>query len=311
MSLVTPVLIVIAAWWLGTGLVLYLQQRIVNAKTPLIVALTLVALGSLGIMIFAGAQLDPMSAYLGFAGAICLWGCIELSYYSGLIGGIHTRPCPENCSTIKRFQLALGASIWHELSALFVGGLVLSLLLMAENPAGLYTFLVLWLMRWSAKLNLFFGVPNFNTDWFPQRLAYAHSYIRRARVSLFFPVSVVFASLVALHMMRTGLAKPPAEALSMLLPGTLLLLAILEHLFMALPIADSKLWNRIFARDIDDTTNSNNQNMNPVEGDEHAIGAQNTSQEMINHALTASNNRTLSATLKHVNPTTTPSVSQQ
>lgn len=310
MSFLAPVLFVIAAWWLGTGLVLYLQQRIVNARAPLMLALFFIATASVAAMVLTANKLTPMHAYLGFVAAVCLWGSIELSYYSGLIGGVHRRSCPANCSLGKRFRMALGASIWHELSALIIGLLVMTLLWTADNPSGLYSFLVLWLMRWSAKLNLFFGVPNFNTDWFPQRLAYAHSYIRRARITAFFPVSVLCASVVAMQMLSAALAKPPNEALSVLLPAVLLLLAILEHLFMALPIADSKLWNRIFAKDIDEASNHLDKNMIRTDIDDAIVCTPESSQHRINKALTASTGRTLSATLKKVKATTTPSVSQ-
>jgi len=249
MSLVIPILIVIAAWWIGTGLVLYLQQRIERTPTALVLTLICVSSVSLAMMIVGATGTQAWHSYLGFISAICLWGCIELSYYTGLIGGVHTRPCPAGCDTAKRFRLALGTSIWHEISVLFVGGLVITLLFKAENPAGLYTFVVLWLMRWSAKLNLFFGVPNFNTDWFPARLAYAHSYIRRATITAFFPVSVILASVVATNLISTALTQPADQALMTMLPGVLLMLAILEHLFMALPIADNALWDRIFTRD--------------------------------------------------------------
>lgn len=249
MSLVTPILIVVALWWLGTGIVLYLQQRVVRVGLPFLVCLCAMALLSLFGMKVSASTPNMWQIYLGFTAAIALWGCIELSYYTGIISGVHTRHCPENCDNGKRFRLALGTSIWHELSVLFAGAVVVTLFHKADNPVGLYCFLVLWFMRWSAKLNLFFGVPNFNTDWFPKRLAYAHSYIRRAPISLFFPISMLAASLVAFKLISSALIAQGDQTLITLLPGILLSLAILEHIFMALPIADSELWNRIFVRE--------------------------------------------------------------
>lgn len=308
MSLLAPILVVIVAWWLGTGLVLYLQQSIVKVRTPLIVTLITVSVASLAAMLVSAQGTQPWQSYLGFIAAICLWGCIELSYYTGLISGVHKRECPDNCEIGKRFRLALGASIWHEVSVLFVGGIVLTLLLKTENPIGLYSFLVLWLMRWSAKLNLFFGVPNFNTDWFPKRLAYAHSYIRRAPVTLFFPVTVVLASLVAVDLISKGMGSDYNQSLITLLPGVLLLLAILEHLFMALPIADSELWNRIFAREESEDNDIHSDN-NLVD----AMSAQRIqarTQEKIHKAMTVSTNGSVSVTLNAVEATATHSVSQ-
>jgi len=51
MSLLTPILVVIVAWWLGTGLVLYLQQSIVKARKPLIVILIALSVLSLAAML--------------------------------------------------------------------------------------------------------------------------------------------------------------------------------------------------------------------------------------------------------------------
>ena len=218
MSFVTPILIVIATWWIGTGLVLYLQQRISSVQRILIVSLLATTLAALLGLHIGGSGDQTWHSYVGFTSAIALWGCIELSYYTGLVSGIHKRTCPANCKTGKRFRLALGASIWHEVSVLLAGALVIALLLQEKNPAGLYTFLVLWLMRWSAKLNLFFGVPNFNTDWFPKRLAYAHSYIRRAPVTWFFPLSVLSAAFVAYQMIDASVSSPPERALMLILP---------------------------------------------------------------------------------------------
>lgn len=249
MSLLVPLFSVIAIWWIGTGVVLYIQQRLSSTRLALGIALLAVSVVSLGILMSVSLEISSWNAYAGFMAAVVLWGCIELSYYSGLVAGIHQQTCPQHCSTWRRFQLALGASLWHEISVLFIGMLVIALHWDAPNAAGLYTFLVLWTMRWSAKLNLFFGVPNFNTDWFPARLDYAHSYIRRAPVSVFYIVSVSIACVVAWRLLSTSIQQPAPHSLITGLPGVLLMLAILEHFFMALPIADAKLWNRIFARE--------------------------------------------------------------
>lgn len=249
MSLVYPVLIVIATWWIGTGVVLYLQQRMQLTRTPLILTLILISLASLVVLRLTSNGFSHWQTYSGFIAAVVLWGCIELSYYTGLVTGIHKRPCPARCDNTRRFLLALGTSIWHELSVLVTAMVVMWICWQGDNPAGLYSFMVLWLMRWSAKLNLFLGVPNFNADWFPEHLAYAHTYMKRSSVSPLFPLSILLSSAVAVHWMMSAVSAPPAQALATALPCVLLMLAILEHLFMALPIADSALWNRVFAQD--------------------------------------------------------------
>jgi putative photosynthetic complex assembly protein 2 len=50
-----------------------------------------------------------------------------------------------------------------------------------DNRVAAATCATLGLMRWSAKLNLFLGVRNYNQDWLPGAPAYLDSYTRRAR----------------------------------------------------------------------------------------------------------------------------------
>lgn len=248
---VAAALFALALWWLGTGLVLHLQQRLQlqvrPRRTALAVAIAaLGALATLALVLVAG-RTGALASLAGFTAAIVLWGALELSHLLGLVTGTHAAPCPADTGARERFRLALGASLWHELSVLAAGLLLVVLLLPAANPTGPYAFVVLWLMRWSAKLNLFFGVPNFSTEWFPERLAHVASYIRHAPVSAFYPISVTLAVLAFIALARLALAAPASDALVHALPAALLLLALVEHLFMVLPVADTRLWNRIFA----------------------------------------------------------------
>ena len=96
----------------------------------------------------------------------------------------------------------------------------------------------------------------------------------------------------------------------MILPGMLLLLAILEHVFMALPIADSELWNRIFACDdselqfIDDNANANRLK------EESSKRIHERTQARIHKVITVSTDQTVSVTLNPVDATATHSTSQ-
>ncbi|MBX2881725.1 MAG: DUF3623 domain-containing protein [Granulosicoccus sp.] len=263
MLFVNSLLIVIATWWIGTGVVLYIQQRVHTAGRHLVINLLAVAAMSLMVLKLAAGDTGNSHSYAGFIAAVSLWGCLELSYFTGLLGGIHSNPCPPQCRGFRRFGMALGASIWHEITVLAVSLCVVALCWQEVNHAGLSTFLVLCLMRWSAKLNLFFGVPNFNADWFPDHLAYARSYMKRASVSLFFPLSVLAATITSISLMIDTLAQPASQALMYALPCVLLMLAILEHLFMVLPIADSALWNRVFAVDGESSARSSDTAVRP------------------------------------------------
>ncbi len=241
------VLFVLIVWWAGTALVLVLQHRLPDPQSPL-VHLTVVGISvaALAGLVSASGQTHMPAHYLSFVAGVALWGCLELSYYLGLITGIHSRPCPHGVGTWQRFRVALGASIWHELTVLLTGIVLVALLWKTANPTGLYAFMVLWLMRWSAKLNLFFGVPHFATHWFPERLSYLASYIRRAPVTLFFGFSILVSGCALVLLLLATRDTQGSAALAFGLPAVLLFLAIVEHAFMALPIADSRLWNRVF-----------------------------------------------------------------
>ena len=250
-ALIAGALFVLAVWWLGTGVVLHLQQRAQLQVRPrrTALALAVTALGVLATLALVAVSDTggALASVAGFTAAVVLWGALELSHLLGLVTGVHHAPCPRHADARERFRLALGTSLWHELSVLGTGALLVVLLYGTANPTGLYTYLVLWLMRWSSKLNLFFGVPNFSTEWFPERLAHVASYIRHAPVSAFYPVSVTLAVVAFIALVRLALSAPDAEALVHALPAALLLLAIAEHVFMAVPVADTRLWNRLFA----------------------------------------------------------------
>ena len=249
--LLAALLFAVALWWLGTGVVLYLQQRLVPREGAGVMNGTALAIGTAAALavvalLWSGGTGGAASSLIAFAAAIVLWGTLELSHYLGLVTGTHERRCPVGARGWRRFRLALGTSIWHELSVLGAGLMLTTLLWSAENPAGLYTFLVLWLMRWSAKLNLFLGVPNFSTEWFPARLSHLASYVRHAPVSVLYPVSLTLAALAVVQLVSLAVAAGERHALVHALPAALLLLAVVEHVFMALPFADTRLWNRVF-----------------------------------------------------------------
>ena len=58
------------------------------------------------------------------------------------------------------------------------------------NQFGTWTFIVLWWMHQSARLNVFLGVSNLNADFLPEHLAHIRSFFRNAPMNLLFPFSV-------------------------------------------------------------------------------------------------------------------------
>ena len=108
------------------------------------------------------------------------------------------------------------------------------------NPTIQNTLAVLWLMRWSTKLNLFLGVRHFNSQWLPDNMRYITSYLKAGKNSWFIIFSTIFAAYCTYLLFSFGqLAAEPASALSLFLVGWLAVLAVLEHCFLMMPMGET------------------------------------------------------------------------
>jgi putative photosynthetic complex assembly protein 2 len=231
-------------WWFSTGVILYLNGLPARTyKTSLIVA-TLLMLALIGVIYLVRDRHDLLGAYLGFTAGVLVWGWLEMVYFMGAVTGPHKEPCPPGCAGWERFRLALGTSIYHELLLLLIAGVLIGVSWGAENQLGTWTFVILWLMRWSAKLNLFLGVPNLNEEWLPDHVRFITTYLKKRPMNLLFPVSVSIATVVMSLLVEAALDLPATgfAGVALILAATLLALAILEHWFLVLPLADGALW---------------------------------------------------------------------
>jgi putative photosynthetic complex assembly protein 2 len=109
---------------------------------------------------------------------------------------------------------------------------------------GLWTFAILLVSRLSAKLNLFFGVPNFTAEFFPDHLRHLTSYLRKGPTNALFPASLAAGVALAWAAAMSGLRadSTPFEMVGYALVFALTALALIEHAFMVLPIQDAALW---------------------------------------------------------------------
>jgi putative photosynthetic complex assembly protein 2 len=166
-----------------------------------------------------------------------------MTYLMGVITGPRKTPCPPGTKTAQRFWLGLQTSLYHEVSVIAMVALVVLVAGDGPNQVAAATCISLWLMRWSAKLNLFLGVRNYNSDWFPEHLQYLDSYTRRAPMNLLFPVSVTVGTAVAVLLLGQAMAtNDPFLRSANLLVSALLSLAVLEHWFLMYPFGESALW---------------------------------------------------------------------
>lgn len=245
MPYVLPVLATLLVWWLTTGIVLHLINRDPATYRWSLSAATVVLVGALVVLARCSTAATVVNAYLGFLCGVLIWGWVEMSYSMGLVTGPRPQACPPRVTAWRRFSLAVQASLYHELAILALAGLMVALTWGAPNQVGTWTFVILWLMRWSAKLNIFLGVRNLNLQWFPDHLRYLESFIVRRRMNPLFPVSIVLATAAAAWVLSgaSGTGATAADVAAAWLLGTLILLAILEHVFLVVPLPDAALWN--------------------------------------------------------------------
>ena len=137
------------------------------------------------------------------------------------------------------------AVMHHELALVMLGAAVLAATWGGANQTGLWTFLILWVMRQSAKLNVFLGVRNLNEGFLPPHLKYLQTYFKRSGMNPLFPVSIAVSTMLVIPLWQAALA-PGASAFQVTSQGllaALLSLAILEHWFLVLPLPFEALWN--------------------------------------------------------------------
>jgi putative photosynthetic complex assembly protein 2 len=234
-------------WWFSTGIILWRVKRADNDGRDahlwsVILGLPLLMAGVGGIM----ATLNDASAYgayVAFLSALAIWAWIELAFLSGIITGPNRAPCPAQSGQWDRFMRACGTIAWHELLLLATVVALARLSLGAENIFGLWTFVILFFARISAKLNLFFGVPRIHTEFLPRPLAHLPSHFRHAPMNWVFPVSITALSFAsACWLERVWTATTDGQLVGFTLLAALTLLALLEHWFMVLPLPDEKLW---------------------------------------------------------------------
>lgn len=239
-----PVIVTIVLWWASTGAILYVDGLPRPTHRWSLAVASLLALLALAAIRWTAADTSVAAAYSAFVAALVLWGWTELTFLTGTIAGPRREPCPPDATGFHRFRLATAAIIHHELAIAGAGVAVLALTWDAPNPVAAWTYGVLWLMRLSAKLNLFLGVPNPPDAFLPAHLSYLGSYFRRRAMNPFMPLAMTAATIALVLFALPGFdaTSEPFRRTAHLLPGTLLALGILEHWLMVLPVASTKLW---------------------------------------------------------------------
>ncbi len=234
-------------WWFSTGAIL-IAVRLAEKKGAragfwtTIATLPVAVIGAWGLFQSFGIH-NLQGIYVGFLSAITLWGWVELSFLTGSLTGPVRSSCPGHVVGWPRFWRAWGTIAHHEIALTLILIAVIEFGWGAANAVGVWTFVILYFARVSAKLNLFLGVAHVNTEFLPQHLSHLPSYFGKARLNWLFPVSVTLMTF-ALGCFIERLINAPdvASEAGFALLAALTALALLEHWFLVLRLPDAKLW---------------------------------------------------------------------
>lgn len=244
-----PIAATLALWWVSTGVIFRLDSLDRRTFGRSMAWATIIILLSLWLARQSSGQTTRGAAYLAFACGLIAWGWQLLSFYTGFVTGPRQSACPPDCRGVSRFVEAARTSLHHELSAALGALALLALTYGQPNRLALWTYLLLWGMHQSAKLNAFFGVPNLGEDMLPDHLAYLASFMRRRPMNPVFPFSVTVSTIATTLLFERALRADATGfdiAANMML-AALMALAVAEHWFLVVPIDANAIW-RSFQR---------------------------------------------------------------
>lgn len=237
-----PALFAIFTWWFGTAVVFVLDQLPRRHLRLIIAGSTVVALVAMVGITRMAEDLTIFSAYAGFTCGVLVWAWQEVLFLSGTLTGPNRAPLPADVVGWARFRAALNTILHHEIAILAVGALLFFLVWDAPNQVAAQTYLLLWVMRLSAKLNIFFGCRNLGEDMLPPHLAHLASYFRRRRMNAIFPLSILGGTAAVVLLAQAALGGDGFVVTAYTLLAAMMALAVIEHAFLMLPIALDGLW---------------------------------------------------------------------
>ncbi len=236
--------VTLSLWWLFTGLALISAHQNPPIKNLLFGLSTVVAIVCLSSVPYIAADTSLLAVFVGFLFALLIWAWLELMFLMGVVTGPNKSSAPPGLGLGQRFKLALSTMIHHEVAVISVIGLTLFLGgNQPANPIVFFVLLLLWLMRCSTKLNLFFGVRHFNNGWLPERHKHVVTYISVGKNSALMAPSALLAAVFAVLLFSRAFATDDASAaLNLFLLAWVAMLAAIEHVFLMYRVGEEALW---------------------------------------------------------------------
>ena len=244
MSVAGAALYALFVWWFSTGLIIWLDNlppRTFRWSMGIGTAVFALCLWRLAA---GSADTSVAGIYAAFTYAVLAWGWQEMSFFMGFVTGPRRTGSPEGVSEWRRFVHGVQACLHHEIAIILTAVVIVASSWGAANQVGTWTFLLLWGMRQSAKLNFFLGVLNLGEEFIPAHLGYLKSYLRRRPMNALFPLSVTIGTIgIACLYGRVMAATSDAETAGYVMLLTMLTLAVIEHWVLILPIPFARLWS--------------------------------------------------------------------
>lgn len=232
------------AWWFSTGVILYLDGLPRRTFAFTLQCATVMLGLALWALVHTRNDVSAAGAYCAFTCALLVWAWQELAFLLGVVTGPRRTACPPGATGWRRTACAVQAVLYHELALILLAIAVVACVGPGANRVGVWTYMALWGMRQSAKLNIFLGVRNIGEQFLPLHLRYMASYFRRAPMNPLFPISVTVGTVAAALVWWPLLTQQllPFETAGLALVGTLMALGALEHWLLVLPLPSEALW---------------------------------------------------------------------
>lgn len=245
-SLAGSSIIVLAFWWIATG-VTFAMQRGPRVSAAILLAASLAACAGAAIIHRSRDDDTPRGARTAFLGAALVWWWTAALFYSGwgvdLSASISAPP-----RSMSLALAAIVATLRPDLFALAALVVIGALVVRRRNTVALGAFAVFWLTLQTAKLNVFFGVRNAGVDLLPTRLAGLGAFFgppHNSPLLLATNLALVIGLVVLLS--RAYRARRPFARHSATLLGTLVALALLEHVLLGVDFR-APLWDAFLGR---------------------------------------------------------------
>ena len=239
-----PVLFGLVVWWASTVLIIFLDGLPRSTFKWSMAGATVVLAAAVWGLAVSSRSATPAAAYVAFACGVLAWGWQEMSFYMGIVTGPRKAQCPEGCGGFSHFIHAVQTSLWHELAIVASAIVVVALTWGQPNQVGTWSFLVLWWMHQSAKLNVFFGVRNLNEEFLPEHLNFLKGFLTKKPMNNFFPFSVTISTIITAAVLAHAFARDatPFQQVGLSFIGVFMAFAVLEHWMLVMPMPAGAIW---------------------------------------------------------------------